>query len=182
MPRKAPDPLRVASRLLDILGPGVVVIGGHAVSAWGFVRATEDVDLAVDLTMLEVERRLARSGIEFRRTRGDVREGDVPWVIHGELGGVPFQGMPPMVALDWSRARELELGGARLRIVDLGDLLRLKLKAAGPKDLMDVAELLKAYPERTAETRATAEAYGVGEDLERWLARPRPRPGAKRKS
>ena len=107
-----------------------------------------------------------------------MREGDIPWVLSGEMDGVPFQVMPPPVAVDWSLSREIEVGGARLKVVGLRDLLRLKLKAAGPKDFMDIAELLEAYPDLTAETRTAADAYGVGDDLTRWLTHRRSRPGA----
>jgi hypothetical protein len=178
MPRRKLDPLGVAARLADILGERAVVIGGYAVAAWGFTRATEEVDLAVDLTAAEAQRLLGGAGLEPRKTRGDVHEGDIPWVLSGEMDGVPFQVMPPAVAVDWSRAREIEVGGALLKVVGLRDLLRLKLKAAGPKDFMDIMELLKAYPDLTAETHATADAYGVGDDLTRWLTHLRPRPRA----
>ena len=179
MPRRTLDPLRVAARLAGILGERTLVIGGYAVAAWGFARATEDVDLAVDLTAAEAERRLTREGLEVRKTRGDVREGDIPWILSGQMDGVPFQVMPPAVAIDWSRAREIEMGGARLKVVGLSDLLRLKLKAAGPKDFMDVTELLEAHRDLAAETRAVAEAYGVSQELDLWLTRSRSRPGAK---
>jgi hypothetical protein len=180
MPRRTLDPLRVAARLADLLGDRTLVIGGYAVAAWGFSRATEDVDLAVDLSAAEAERRLTSGGLEVRKTRGDVQEGDIAWVLSGQMEGVPFQVMPPPVVLDWSRAREIEMGGARLKVVDLHDLLRLKLKAAGPKDLMDVTELLASHPGLTAETKRTAAAYGVGPDLERWMSRRRPRPGPRK--
>ena len=181
MPRRKLDPLRVAARLAGILGDRTFVIGGDAVAAWGFERATDAVDLVVDLTAAEAERRLSGAGLEIRKTRGDVREGDIPWVLSGQIDGVPFQVMPPPVAIDWSRAREIQIGGARVTVVGLSDLLRLKLKAAGPKDFMDVTELLEAYPDLAAETRATAEAYGVGDDLARWMTHVRPRPGARKK-
>jgi hypothetical protein len=181
MPRRTLDPLRVAARLAAILGERTFVIGGYAVAAWGFPRATNDVDLAVDLTAAEAERRLTRAGLEIQKTRGDVHEGDIPWVLSGQMDGVPFQVMPPAVAIDWSRARELEIGGARLKVVGLNDLLRLKLKAGGPKDFMDVTELLEAHPDLAAETQAAAEAYGVGDDLAQWMKHRRPRPGASKK-
>jgi hypothetical protein len=181
MPRRKFDPLRVAARLTDVLGERTFVIGGYAVAAWGFERATQDVDLAVDLSAAEAERRLTSAGLEVRKTRGGVREGDLPWVLSGQMDGVPFQVMPPAVAIDWLHSRELDMAGARLKVVGLSDLLRLKLKAGGPKDLMDVTELLRAHPGLAAGTRATAEAYGVSEELDLWLTRSRSRPGAKRR-
>jgi hypothetical protein len=178
MPRRKLDPLRVAARLADIFRQRALVIGGYAVAAWGFVRATEDVDLAVDLTLAEARRRLAAEGVAVRTVRGDVLEGDIPWVLSGEMDGVPFQVMPPVVAIDWARAREIEAGGARLKVVDLRDLLRLKLKASGPKDFLDIAELLAVHPDLTEDTQSVAEAYGVGDDLARWLTHLRPRAGS----
>ena len=178
MPRRKLDPLRVAARLADVLGERTFVIGGYAVAAWGFARATEDVDLAVDLSAAEAERRLTRAGLEVRKTRGDGQEGDIPWVLSGQMDGVPFQVMPSMLSIDWSGGREVEAEGARFKVVGLGDLLRLKLKAAGPKDFMDVTELLEAHPELARDTRMAAEAYGVGNVLEHWTAQRRPRPGA----
>jgi hypothetical protein len=181
MPRRKLEPLRVAARLAEVLGERTFVIGGYAVAAWGFERATEDVDLAVDLRAAEAERRLTNAGLEVRKTRGDVREGDIPWVLSGQMDGVPFQVMPPVLPIDWSRGREIEAEGARFKVVGLSDLLRLKLKAAGPKDFMDVTELLEAHPELARDTRAAAEAYGVGDVLARWTAHRRPRPGAARR-
>jgi predicted nucleotidyltransferase len=181
MPRRKLEPLRVAARLADVLGERTFVIGGYAVAAWGFERATEDVDLAVDLSAAEAERRLRSAGLEVRKTRGDLRAGDIPWVLSGQMDDVPFQVMPPVLPIDWSRGREIEAEGARFKVVGLGDLLRLKLKAAGPKDFMDVTELLEAHPDLAAETRAVAEAYGVGDDLARWVKHKRPRPGARKR-
>jgi hypothetical protein len=82
------------------------------------------------------------------------------------------------------RARDLSEAARRIRasMVDLRDLLRLKLKAAGRKDFMDVAELIKVHPELIAEAHAAAEAYGVGDELTRWLTHRRPRPGAGRRN
>ena len=179
MPRPALDPLRVAARLVGLLGDRALLIGGYAVAAWGFSRATEDVDLAVDLTATEAQRRLTTGGLEVRKTRGDVHEGDIAWVLSGQVEGVPFQIMPPPVVLDWSRAREIVIGGSRLKVVDLQDLLCLKLKAGAPKDLMDVTELLAAHPDLTTETKKIAAAYGVGPNLDLWIARRRPRPGTR---
>lgn len=180
MPRPALDPLRVAARLVALLGDRALVIGGYAVAAWGFTRATEDVDLAVDLPAAEAARRLTRAGLQVRKARGDVHEGEIAWVLSGQMEGVPFQIMPPPVGVNWSRAPEIEIGGSRLKVVGLHDLLCLKLKAGGPKDLMDVTELLASHPELTKETKKIAAAYGVGPSLEVWMARRRVRPGAPR--
>jgi hypothetical protein len=61
----------------------------------------------------------------------------------------------------------------RLRVVDLDGLIRLKLLAQGPRDLMDVAALMLRHPERVAAAREAARSYGVLERLDQWLADPR---------
>jgi hypothetical protein len=58
-------------------------------------------------------------------------------------------------------------------VIDLDGLLRLKLKAGGPQDLLDAAQLLRRPPEMVEQTRAVAEAYGQWDRLQRWLEDPR---------
>ena len=61
-------------------------------------------------------------------------------------------------------------GHRRLRVVDLDGLVRLKLRAQGPRDLMDVAALVLAHPETRERAREAARAYGALDGLDRWLA------------
>jgi hypothetical protein len=81
-------------------------------------------------------------------------------------------------------------GGERLRIVDLRTLIHLKLRAAGPQDVLDVAMLLQLRPEHLALARELATAYRVADRLESFIndprirakapgPRPRPRRGKK---
>ena len=63
--------------------------------------------------------------------------------------------------------------GNAVRVVDLDGLLRLKLRAAGPQDLLDAAQLLRKHPEMLEQVRPVAEAYGQWERLESWLNDPR---------
>jgi hypothetical protein len=172
----APDPFAGAARLSAVLGEHALLIGGLAVAAWGFVRATEDIELVSDLGPDALRRRLKAAGIATEVARGNTDEGDIPWVVQGRIEDMPFQVLPPLTAIAWDRARIVPLpGGGELRVVDLDALLRLKLRAGGPKDLMDIAELLALYPDREEDARRTAEAYGVTEKLDVWLARRRPR-------
>ncbi len=175
-PGPALDAFRAAARLSALLGDHGAIIGGLAVSAWGFVRATEDVDFVSDLAPSALVRQLASAGVRTELKRGDILEGDIPWVVEGEIDGFPFQIMPPLAPVEWSRARVVPLvqGGA-LRVVDLDTLLRLKLRAGGPKDLMDVSELLALHPDRLPGARNAAEAYGVSSLLETWIKGRRPR-------
>ena len=58
-------------------------------------------------------------------------------------------------------------------MVDLDGLIRLKLRAQGAQDLLDVAMLLYEHPDRLEWTRSLARAYGVSEKLDLWLDDPR---------
>lgn len=79
-----------------------------------------------------------------------------------------------MVPLDWDRSKELvfEHRKARLRVVDLEGLVRLKLRAGGPQDLMDTAALVLLHPDPGAKAREIALAYSVdlADKLNVWLA------------
>jgi hypothetical protein len=66
-----------------------------------------------------------------------------------------------------------------LRVVPLADLLALKLKAQGAKDLMDAAILVLLHPETETRARELATAYGSLDRLESWLRDPRARAQAR---
>jgi hypothetical protein len=173
--RKAaePDLERVALRLAEVLGETAVLVGAMAVGAHGYVRATGDVDFVAELPLAEVSKRLRDHGISATLHRGDPLEGDFP-CLKGTLDGVRFDVMPPLVPLDLKRAIEVSMSASgRLRVVDLDGLIRLKLRAQGPKDLMDVAALVLRHPDQLETTRKAAGAYGILDRLDHWLRDPR---------
>jgi len=140
--------LRAAGRLLGMLGDEEsAVVGGLAVSAHGYVRATRDVDILVSLPLAEARRRLAAHGVKTQLLRGDVLEGGFA-CLTGALGGVPFDILPPLVPLEAERTVQLDVGRISLRVVDFDTLARLKLKAGSPKDLWDLAILVHPAPRR----------------------------------
>lgn len=165
---------RLARRLTELLGDGSGLAGGLAVAAWGEIRATRDVDFVTTMPLSEVERLLTGAGLRHQAHRGDPLSGDLPWVVRGEVDGVPFQVFAPRGGRSFSTI-ELNPPGLDgvVRVVDLGDLIRLKLEAAGPKDLWDVARLLARYPERRVPALEEARLLGVAEELARWMT-PRP--------
>jgi hypothetical protein len=78
------------------------------------------------------------------------------------------------VPVHWEAAPRVEGRGAgSLRVVPLVDLLALKLKAQGPKDLMDAAILVLLHPETEARARELATAYRVLDQFETWVSDPR---------
>lgn len=165
--------IRAARALADALGEGSALAGGLAVAAWGEIRATRDVDFVTLRPLHDVEQRLRERGIEFVARRGDPLSHDLPWVVQGELEGVRFQVFAPRGGRAFSTVPVTPEGddAGPVPVVDLADLLRLKLEAAGAKDLWDVARLLRRHPGQVSQARAQAATLGVGPDLDRWLER-----------
>jgi hypothetical protein len=164
-----------------ILGPQeCLLVGGLAVGSHGYVRATRDVDFVVRADLAAVRARLLANGIAAVLTRGDFLEGDFP-CVRAIVDDVRIDLMPALVPLAWERAITVPLSKTTsLRVVDLEDLLRLKLKAGGPKDLMDVAALVLRHPPLEPSVRKLALAFGLSDALARWLADPRLRAEVRR--
>jgi hypothetical protein len=158
----------VALRVARALGEReCVLVGGLAVGAHGYVRATTDVDFVVR-DLAAASERLRRQGLRFERFRGDFT------CLRGTIGDVRFDIMPPLVPIQWDLAIAVSFGeGASIRVVDLDGLIRLKLKAGGPKDLMDVAALVLRHPEHQERAQEVAVAYRIRDELDRWLRDPR---------
>jgi hypothetical protein len=94
--------------------------------------------------------------------------------VKAVVEGVRVDVLTRIVPLDWDRSKELVLedGKARLRVVDLEGLVRLKLRAGGPQDLMDTAALVLLHPDLLDKAREIALAYSVdlADKLNVWLA------------
>lgn len=163
----------VALRLAAALPEPNALVGALAVTAHGFVRSSDDVDFACAAEPAEIRARLRAAGISSTVRRGDVTQGDLPSVVFGTIEGVRFDVLVPPVPIDWDRACVLRLGTGSLRVVDLDALVRLKLHAGGPQDLIDVVQLVRRRPEMREKALAVADAYELRERLEAWLADPR---------
>jgi hypothetical protein len=147
-----------------------LLIGGLAVGAHGYVRATEDVDFVTRLPLADAQRRFREAGFPATITMGDGSQGEFR-CVKTAIDGVRVDVLPQLVPLHWDRGIEIVLPrNARLRVVDLDGLLQLKLRAGGPKDLMDAAALLLLHPTLLPKGRELALAYHAGPRLETWLA------------
>jgi hypothetical protein len=172
--------LGVARRVARALGSDdCLLAGGLAVMAHGFVRGTRDVDLLTRLPLREARARLAAGGLPTRLKRGSSLEGGFS-CLKGECDGIPFDVLPQLVPIHWDAAPPVETKGeVTLRVVPLGDLLALKLRAQGAKDLMDAAILVLLHPETEARARELAVAYRVLDRFEHWFLDPRTRAQAR---
>lgn len=174
MKRSDPKLVRVAHRLAAMIDPDqCVVVGAMAVAVHGYPRATTDVDLVCRLPLLEARARLADHGVRAVLKRGDELAGDFD-CLKGILDGIEFDILPPLVPIDWSNVVDVPLGhGATLKVVDLPALIRLKLRAGGPQDVLDVAMLLLDHPAEAERAGELATAYGIGAQLESFMKSPR---------
>jgi hypothetical protein len=182
------DLTKAAIRLAQILGPrDCLLVGGMAVGVHGYVRATKDVDFIARMKPADVVARLKLQGIATTLTHGDALEGDFP-CVKGTLDRVPFDVMPPLVPIDWEGVLNVPMGGGvTLQVIPLDGLIRLKMRASGPRDLLDVAALVMQHPEQLDLAKELAVAYKVADKLDIWLRDPRlkaeiqsPRPTARK--
>jgi hypothetical protein len=162
--------MRVARKVAEAIGiEDCLLAGGLAVMAHGFVRATRDVDLVTRLSLAAARTRLARSGLPTRLLKGDPLEGGFS-CLKGECDGLPFDVLPQLVPIHWEAAAPVGASDAgSLRVVPLMDLLALKLRAQGAKDLMDAAILVLMHPDTEGQARELAIAYRTLDRLESWL-------------
>lgn len=154
------DLLREAARVLET-PVGFALIGGLAVSAWGAVRATEDIDFLADTTPSPI----LDGGVRQRLAELCARRG---WKAEWRHGGiddpVPLLlrlRMPPeagglVAEIIWAhkiwqrealeRTIALDVAGMEVVVVHPEDLILLKLYAGGPQDLADIETLLADPP------------------------------------
>jgi predicted nucleotidyltransferase len=132
-----------------------VLVGGLAVNAWGYLRATRDVDVVPDPS----PENLAKLDALLRELGGKVdvggrlldstaiatflRTGDRTLVVT-ELGRVNvLQGLPqvpPYASLD-AEAADVEVEGLSVRVCSLGHLLEMKQASERPRDKDDLEAL-----------------------------------------
>jgi predicted nucleotidyltransferase len=151
------QPLRLRL-LLERLGDAKVdfiLVGGLAVNAWGFLRATRDVDLVpdpssenlarLDALLMELGGRVEVGDrlLESSAIRTFLRTGDRTLVLT-DLGRIDIlQGLPQVPtfsALD-ERATEVDLDGLVVKVCSLDDLLAMKRASDRPRDRDDLEAL-----------------------------------------
>lgn len=134
-----------------------VLIGGLAARLWGSPTVTNDLDicyarqrgnlehLAAALRDLEARLRGVPADVRFQLDTETLAAGD-HFTFVTRAGNLDCLGFPAgSGGYDRLRATatETDLGGIRVPVADLRDLIRMKRAAARPKDLIEV-EVLKA--------------------------------------
>jgi predicted nucleotidyltransferase len=149
--------LQLRLLLEHLKGEGVefVLVGGLAVNAWGYLRATRDVDLVPDPSAANLEKLetvlVALGGkvevggdlLAGTAIRTFLRTGDRTLILT-ELGRVDvLQGLPqvPGFSALKERAVDVDLDGLVLSVCSLEDLLAMKRTSDRPRDRDDVEAL-----------------------------------------
>jgi hypothetical protein len=152
-----PDTPLDAERILRALaehGVDYVLIGGLAVQTHGHVRTTIDADIipAPDPTNLErlaaalrsLDARMLNPGEEDTLVDAKTLPRATIWQFTTRDGGLDVMhevpGGRPYAELS-ARALHVQLGDVDVPVVDLDDLIRMKLARGRPTDLADVAAL-----------------------------------------
>ncbi|MDQ6997674.1 MAG: hypothetical protein Q9M17_03060 [Mariprofundus sp.] len=154
-----------AARLLSLLDPEGVLIGGICGAVYGVERFTRDVDIAADLDPEVIMQRLQHAGIgsDVRRSS---EPGDLSWVVHGQFENIDFQVLPASETGISTGMFEIRAG---LRIADIKDFITSKCIAAGQQDMHDIAAICLMQPELEVFSRDCAAHHGCLEKLESWL-------------
>lgn len=156
------NPLRLRQLLERLIEAEVrfILVGGLAVNAWGYMRATQAVDVVPDPDRENLERLDAllrelggKVDIGGRLLDADaistfLRTGDRT-LVRTELGQVDvLQGLPqvPRYAELKSKAEEVDLDGLSVRVCSLDHLLEMKRASDRPRDRDDL-EALEAAQE-----------------------------------
>lgn len=158
-----PEPLRLRELLERLANADIrfVLVGGLAVNAWGYLRATRDVDLVPDRTPENLERLdalLAELGgkvdVDGRLLASDatsifLKTGDRVLVVT-DLGRVDIlQGLPQIPTFEELEADAItvDMEGLSVRICSLEHLLAMKRASERPRDRDDLEALETAREE-----------------------------------
>ena len=151
-----------ALRALDRHGVRFILIGGLAARLLGSPSITHDLDicyqrtaanleaLAAALEELKARLRGAPEGLPFLLDAETLRRGDC-FTFSTSAGALDILGTPAGAGgfeILRSNARWMELGGVRVLVVDLPDLIEMKKAAGRPKDRIEVEILTALLEER----------------------------------
>lgn len=147
MAMQLPDDFREFLRLLGVHEVEYLLVGGYAVAYHGYPRATQDLDVWVEIGPANADRLVA-----VLRDLG-FDDADVTAELFLSPDRIVRMGLPPMrlevltsvSGLEFVAARHRALpaviDGVDVPVISLADLRRNKAAAGRPKDLADLAEL-----------------------------------------
>ncbi|MBI5554826.1 MAG: nucleotidyl transferase AbiEii/AbiGii toxin family protein [Elusimicrobia bacterium] len=130
------------------------LIGGMAVSAWGLVRATKDIDFLVSLVkresaLSEFENILTKHKIKFTVHKGGYADPiglllDLQVPVRLEKVSVQLIIATKTWEEEFAQATiEVKMGKISIPVIKAEELIVMKLRAGGPLDIYDIQQLLK---------------------------------------
>jgi len=151
------EPLRLRQLLEQLVESEIsfVMVGGLAVNAWGYIRATQDIDIVPDPDRDNLDRLDAllkslggKVDVEGRLLDSDaisifLRTGDRTLVMT-ELGRIDvLQGLPqiPPFRVLATEATDVDMNGLVVRVCSLEHLLDMKRASDRPRDRDDLDAL-----------------------------------------
>jgi predicted nucleotidyltransferase len=151
------SPLRLRELLERLVEAEIrfVLVGGLAVNAWGYIRATQDVDVVpdpdpenlsrLDQLLRELGGRVDVGGrlLDSASISTFLRTGDRTFV-RTELGQVDvLQGLPqvPRYKELKEQAKQIDIDGLEVRVCSLDHLLEMKRSSDRPRDRDDLQAL-----------------------------------------
>ena len=172
----------ILARLAAALGRHDIpfmVIGGQAVLLYGEPRLTRDIDVTLGVGTDRLDSVLALLGeIPLRSLPPDLKAFvDRTMVLPAlhEASGVRVDlvfSFTPFERGAIARARTIPLGGQQVRFASPEDVIILKIFAGRPRDLEDVATIVRNQPELDREyIRRWLEEFDTGSDDPDFLAR-----------
>ncbi len=146
--------LRAVPALEAASGVRLVVIGGVARGIWAPARNTQDVDVVADSDDLAPLIAAAGAGglvvhapDNDKMSRSGMARLRLPEHLTGRVRLDIIAATHPYYARVVDRARDVEVGGLRVRVACAEDIVVLKVMADRPQDRADVAAILDAQGE-----------------------------------
>ena len=159
---------------LNDAGVRYVIVGGLAVVLHGHARLTADVDIVLDLDPIAAGKAMEALKRLNLKPRAPVDAGAFAdphqrqaWISEkGMQVFSMFSTKNPLLIVDvfvrdpmpfdglWSRAETLQLGGIKVRVASLNDLIAMKRLVGRPQDLLDIQALKAIKRERKRDPRA----------------------------
>ena len=127
---------------------GYALIGGLSVSTWGIPRGTKDIDLLVSLESV-YNLKVFSEALEAEGLKSAIYAGGrfdpVPYLVKVIYKDVPVDML--IATRKWEdeaieKAIGVDFHGIKVPVIPVEYLIAMKLKAGGPRDLLDAEELL----------------------------------------
>lgn len=151
------DPLRLRELLVRLVEAEIsfILVGGLAVNAWGYLRATQDVDVVPDPAadnLAKLDKLLRELGgkvdvggrlLDSASISTFLRTGDRTFV-RTELGQIDvLQGLPQVPRYQElnEKAKQIDMDGLAVRVCSLEHLLEMKRASDRPRDRDDLEAL-----------------------------------------